>query len=98
MPEISVADELFARWQLAREANVEPKGPRQLSDRWRGEAVEVIHHIQQAGVLSVGPTAGVLEQSDDTGILLSITDPQRGSVERRYFPWSSVIQIIAPLG
>jgi hypothetical protein len=58
----------------------------------------VIHHIQQAGVLSVGPTAGVLEQSDDTGILLSITDPQRGSVEHRYFPWSSVIQIIAPLG
>jgi hypothetical protein len=98
MPEIGVADELFARWQLAREANVEPKGPRRLSDRWRGEAVEVIHHIQQAGVLSVGPTDGVLEQSDDTGILLSITDPQRGSVEDRYFPWSSVIQIIAPLG
>jgi hypothetical protein len=46
----------------------------------------------------VEPTAGVLEQSDDTGILLSITDPQRGSVEHRYFPWSSVIQIIAPLG
>jgi hypothetical protein len=63
-----------------------------------GEPVEVMHHIQQAGVLSVGPTAGVLEQSDDTGILLSITDPQRGSVEHRYFPWSSVIQIIAPLG
>ena len=77
---------------------MEPKGPRRISDRWRGEVVEVIHHIQQAGVLSVGPTAGVLEQSDDTGILLSITDPQRGSVEHRYFPWSSVIQIIAPLG
>jgi hypothetical protein len=98
MPEITVADELYARWQLAREANVEPKGPRRLSDRWRGEAVEVIHHIQQADVLSVGPTAGVLEQSDDTGILLSISDPQRGSVEHRFFPWSSVIQIIAPLG
>ena len=98
MPKISVADELFARWQLARKANVEPRGLRQLSDRWRGEAVEVIHHIQQAGVLSVGPSAGVLEQSDDTGILLSITDPQRGSVEHHYFPWSSVIQIIAPLG
>jgi hypothetical protein len=63
-----------------------------------GEPVEVIHHIQQAGVLSVGPIAGVLEESDDTGILLSITDPQRGSVEHRFFPWSSVIQIIAPLG
>ena len=89
MPEISVADELFARWQLARKANVEPRGPRQLSDRWRGEAVEVIHHIQQAGVL---------EQSDDTGILLSITDPQRGSVEHRYFPWSSVITMAASVG
>src|SRR5919112_1096575 len=99
MPEITVADVLYARWQLAREANVEPKGLRRISDRWRCEAVEVTHHIQQAGVvLSVGPTAGVLEQSDDTGILLSITDPQRSSVEHHYFPWSSVIQMIAPLG
>jgi hypothetical protein len=63
-----------------------------------GEPVEVIHHIQQAGVLSLGPTAGVLEESDDTGVLLSVTDPQRGSVEHRFFPWSSVVQIIAPLG
>jgi len=63
-----------------------------------GEPVEVIHYIQQAGVLSLGPTAGVLEESDDTGILLSVTDPQRGSVEHRFFPWSSVVQIIAPLG
>ena len=63
-----------------------------------GETVEVIHHIQQAGVLSLGPTAGVLEESDDTGVLLSVTDPQRGSVEHRFFPWSSVVQIIAPLG
>jgi hypothetical protein len=77
---------------------VEPKEVRRISDRWRGEPVEVTHHIQQGGVLSVGPTAGVLEESDDTGILLSITDPQRGSVEHRFFPWSSVIQIIAPLG
>ncbi len=77
---------------------MEPKGVQRIADRWIGEPVEVIHHIQQAGVLSVGPTAGVLEESDDTGILLSITDPQRGSVEHRFFPWSSVIQIIAPLG
>jgi hypothetical protein len=77
---------------------VEPKGVRRISDRWRGEPVEVIHHIQQAGVLSVGPTAGVLEESDDTGVLLSVTDPQRGTVEHRFFPWTSVIQIIAPLG
>ena len=77
---------------------MESKGIRRVSDRWLGEPVEVIHHIQQAGVLSVGPTAGVLEQSDDTGILLSITDPQRGSVEHRYFPWSSVITMAASVG
>ncbi len=77
---------------------MDPTGVRRISDRWMGEPVEVIHYIQQAGVLSLGPTAGVLEESDDTGILLSVTDPQRGSVEHRFFPWSSVVQIIAPLG
>ena len=77
---------------------MDPTGVRRISDRWMGEPVEVIHHIQQAGVLSLGPTACVLEESDDTGILLSVTDPQRGSVEHRFFPWSSVVQIIAPLG
>jgi hypothetical protein len=77
---------------------MEPRGVRRISDRWLGEPVEVMHYIEQSGVLSVGPTAGILEESDDTGILLSITDPQRGSVEHRYFPWSSVVQIIAPLG
>lgn len=77
---------------------MDPAGVRRISDRWMGEPVEVIHHIQQAGVLSLGPTAGVLEESDDTGVLLSVTDPQRGSVEHRFFPWSSVVQIIAPLG
>ena len=77
---------------------MEPIGVRRIPDRWMGEPVEVIHHMQQAGVLSLGPTAGVLEESDDTGVLLSVTDPQRGSVEHRFFPWSSVVQIIAPLG
>jgi hypothetical protein len=77
---------------------VEPTGPRRISDRWIGEPVEVMHHIQQGGLLPVGPTAGVLEQSDDTGILLSITDPQRGSAEHRYFPWSSVITMAASVG
>ena len=77
---------------------MEPKGVQRISDRWMGEPVEVIHHIQQAGVLSVGPTAGVLEESDDTGILLSITDPERGSVEHRFFPWSSVITMAASVG
>jgi hypothetical protein len=78
--------------------NVEPRGLQRIPDRWRGEAVEVIHHIQQAGVLLVGPTAGVLEESDDLGVLLSVTEPQRGSVEHRFFPWATVVQIIAPLG
>jgi hypothetical protein len=77
---------------------VEPTGVRCIADRWIGEPVEVIHHIQQAGVLSVGPTAGVLEENDDTSILLSITDPQRGSVEHRFFPWSSVITMAASVG
>jgi hypothetical protein len=77
---------------------VEPTGGQRIADRWIGEPVEVIHHIQQAGVLSVGPTAGVLEECDDTGILLSITDPQRGSVEHRFFPWTSVITMAASVG
>ena len=77
---------------------MDPTGVRRISDRWMGEPVEVIHYMEQAGVLSLGPTAGVLEESDDTGVLLSVTDPQRGSVEHRFFPWSSVVQIIAPLG
>jgi hypothetical protein len=77
---------------------VEPTGVQRISDRWISEPVVVIHHIQQGGVLPVGPTAGVLEESDDTGILLSITDPQRGSVEHRFFPWSSVITMAASVG
>ena len=77
---------------------MQPKGVGRISDRWIGEPVEVIHHIQQAGVLSVGPTAGVLEESDDTGVLLTVTDPQRGSVEHRFFPWSSVITMAASVG
>ena len=77
---------------------MEPTGVQRIADRWISEPVEVIHYIQQAGVLSVGPTAGVLEESDDTGILLSITDPQRGSVEHRFFPWSSVITMAASVG
>jgi hypothetical protein len=77
---------------------VEPTRVLRIADRWIGEPVEVIHHIQQAGVLSVGSTAGVLEECDDTGILLSITDPQRGSVEHRFFPWTSVITMAASVG
>ena len=70
---------------------------RRVTDRWIGKPVEVIHHIQQSGSLSVGPTAGTLEQVDDTGILLS-AQTQTGSVELHFFPWTSVIQIIASSG
>ncbi len=72
--------------------------PQRIPDRWKGEPVEVIHHTQQGGVVSVGPTAGILEETDDTGILVSVTDSERGSAELRFFPWPSVIQIIASVG
>jgi hypothetical protein len=77
---------------------VEPTGVQRIADRWRGEPVEVIHQIQQDGGLSIGPTAGVVEETDDTGMLLSVTDAQRGSVEHRFFPWATIVQVIAPLG
>ena len=77
---------------------MEEAGVQRIADRWRDEPVEVIHYVQQAGVLSVGPTAGIVEETDDTGILLSVTDPQRGSVEHRFFPWATIVQVIAPLG
>ncbi len=76
----------------------QPTGVQWIADRWRGEPVEVIHQIQQGGALSIGPTAGVVEETDDTGILLSVTDTERGSVEHRFFPWSTIVQVIAPLG
>jgi hypothetical protein len=78
--------------------DVEPTGVQRIPDRWRGEPVEVIHQIQQEDGLSIGPTAGIVEETDDTGILLSVTDTQRGSVEHRFFPWTTIVQIIAPLG
>jgi hypothetical protein len=78
--------------------DVEPTGVQRIADRWKGEPVEVIHQLQQGGGLSIGPTAGILEETDDTGILLSVTDTERGSVEHRFFPWATVVQIIAPLG
>ena len=77
---------------------MEQAGVQRIPDRWRDEPVEVIHYVQQAGVLSVGPTAGIVEETDDTGLLLSVTDPQRGSVEHRFFPWTTIVQVIAPLG
>jgi len=77
---------------------MEPTGVQRIADRWRDEPVEVIHQIQQDGGLSIGPTAGVVEETDDTGMLLSVTDAQRGSVEHRFFPWATIVQVIVPLG
>jgi hypothetical protein len=69
-----------------------------IADRWIGEPVEVEHHVESRGVVSLGTTAGTLEVTDDTGVLLSITDPERGSVEHRFFPWSSMITMAASVG
>jgi len=69
-----------------------------IAHRWIGELVEVEHHVESSGVVSLGATAGTLEVTDDTGVLLSITDPERGSVEQRFFLWSSVIPIAASVG
>ena len=77
---------------------MEPTGVQRIADRWRGEPVEVIHQVHQDGGLSIGPTAGVVEDTDGTGVLLSVTDAQRGSVEHRFFPWATIVQIVAPLG
>jgi hypothetical protein len=77
---------------------MEPTGVQRIADRWRGEPVEVIHQVHQDGGLSIGPTAGVVEETDETGMLLSVTDAQRGSVEHRFFPWATIVQIVAPLG
>ncbi len=66
-------------------------------DRWIGGPVEVGHHVQESGVLSVGSSAGTLEETDDTGILLSVQSPE-GSVELRFFPWPSVITIVTSAG
>ena len=71
--------------------------PQRIADRWIAEPVEVGHHIGQSGALSVGASAGTLEETDDMGILLSVQSPE-GSVELRFFPWTSVITIATPTG
>ena len=68
-----------------------------IADRWVGEPVEVGHHIQEAGVLSVGASAGTLEETDDTGILLMVQSAT-GSVELRFFSWSAVVSISTTTG
>jgi hypothetical protein len=76
---------------------MESAGARRITDRWIGEPVEVAHHVQEAGVLSVGSSAGTLEETDDMGILLSVQNPE-GSVEERFFPWASLITIATTAG
>lgn len=76
---------------------MESAGARRITDRWIGEPVEVGHHVQEAGSLSVGSSAGILEETDDTGILLSVQSAE-GSVEERFFPWTSLITIATSVG
>ncbi len=56
-----------------------------IPDRWIGEPVEVGHHVDNSGVLSVGSSAGTLEETDGSGILISVQG-SGGSVELRFFP------------
>ena len=68
-----------------------------IADRWIGELVEVGHHVENSGVLSMGSSAGTLEETDDTGILVSVQS-SGGSVELRFFPWTSVVTIATTAG
>ena len=68
-----------------------------IADRWIGEPVEVGHHVDNSGVLSVGSSAGTLEETDDTGILVSVQG-SGGSVELRFFPSTSVVTIATSVG
>ncbi len=68
-----------------------------IPDRWIGEPVEVGHHIDNSGVLSVGSSAGTLEETDDSGILVSVQGSD-GGVELRFFPWTSVVTISTTAG
>ena len=68
-----------------------------IPDRWIGEPVEVGHHVDNSGVLSVGSSVGTLEETDDMGILVSVQG-SGGSVELRFFPWTSVVTIATSVG
>ncbi|MDP9457522.1 MAG: hypothetical protein CYG60_22925 [Actinobacteria bacterium] len=68
-----------------------------IPDRWIGEPVEVGHHVDNSGVLSVGSSAGTLEETDGSGILISVQG-SGGSVELRFFPWASVVTIATSAG
>jgi hypothetical protein len=63
--------------------------------RWTGERVEVVHHDNNnRKVLSVGTTAGVLEEVDEEGFVLRVPGGGEGADETHYFPRTSVIKIV----
>ena len=68
-----------------------------IPDRWIGEPVQVGHHVDNSGVLSVGSSVGTLEETDDAGILVALQG-SGGSVELRFFPWTSVVTIATTAG
>lgn len=76
---------------------MERGGVDRIPDRWIGEPVEVGHHVDNSGVLSVGSSTGTLEETDDTGILVAIQG-SGGSLELRFFPWTSVVTIATTTG
>ena len=76
---------------------MEQQRPQRIADRWVGEPVEVGHHIQEAGFLSLGSSAGTLKETDGTGVLLMVQSAT-GSVELRFFPWSAVVSISMSAG
>ena len=76
---------------------MEQQRPGRTTDRWVVEPVEVGHHIQEAGVLSVGSSAGILEETDGTGVLLMVQSAT-GSVDLRFFPWSAVVSVSMSAG
>ena len=64
---------------------MEQQRPERIADRCVVEPVEVRHHIQEAGVLSVGSSAGTPEERDGTGVIL-LVQSATDSVELRFFP------------
>jgi hypothetical protein len=63
--------------------------------RWTDEQVEVVHHDNNnSTVLSVGTTAGVLEEVDEEGFVLRVPGEGEGAEETHYFPRTSVIKIV----
>ena len=55
----------------------------------------MVHHDNNnSTVLSVGTTAGVLEEVDEEGFVLRVPGEAEGPEETHYFPKPSVIKIV----